>query len=155
MESDEYGVGHQEEQEEEKASDIDFSILSSLWTDVPAGSDYLEQIAQQKFSVSEAPIEEKHTVSSGKSRRRYKDPSAPKNPMSAYLFFVAEERTKLSGTADSQRFSEVARSLGEKWRSMSAADRAPYVELARRDKERYLKEKSQFVGLGQRIYLSP
>jgi hypothetical protein len=110
-----------------------------------------ERIDQQEenFNVSSVQISD----SSNKSRqRRFKHPAAPKNPMSAYLFFVAEQRTQLSGTADSQRFSEVAKSLGRRWRSMSAAERAPYVELARHDKERYLREKESF-GL-QRIYLS-
>jgi hypothetical protein len=85
------------------------------------------------------------------SSRRKKDPAAPKNPKSAYLFFLTEQRSQLSGCVVD--FGEFARDLGVRWRGLSDSERAPYVELARIDKERYVREKEQY-GSGRRVFRS-
>lgn len=76
--------------------------------------------------------------------KRRKDPSAPKNPLSAYLFFITEQRSLLAGKGDGSSFSQVAKDLGSRWKSMTTEEKAPYVEMARKDKERYMNEKKAF-----------
>jgi len=59
-------------------------------------------------------------------KRRKKDPLAPKNPVSAYLFFVAEQRVKLKQEDDLNQnqcsrksFREIAQELGARWKTMT------------------------------------
>jgi hypothetical protein len=52
-------------------------------------------------------------------KRRKKDPKAPKNPVSAYLFYVAEQRVKNTGKSDGKSFAEVAKDLGKQWKNLS------------------------------------
>jgi hypothetical protein len=76
--------------------------------------------------------------------RRRKDPSAPKNPKSAYLFFLTEQRALVSAEDDTRDFTDFAKELGAKWRNLSDEEKKPYFELARKDKERYLGEKAAY-----------
>lgn len=79
-----------------------------------------------------------------KKKKKKKDPSAPKNPISAYLFFVTEQRAKTTGRKDGKSFSEVARELGKKWKELSADEKQPYLQRAKEDKERYRLAKKEF-----------
>eukprot|EP00954_Amorphochlora_amoebiformis_P024380 1365980-Amorphochlora_amoeboformis.AAC.3 len=74
-----------------------------------------------------------------------KDPSAPKNPLSAYLFFVVKQRSDMSPSDSELSFSEMAKKIGRKWREMSKDEKAPYVQLADYDKKRYEREKEQYA----------
>ncbi len=53
-----------------------------------------------------------------KRRKAKKHPSAPKHPMSAYLYFVADHRQKLKQRFPEKGFTEIARMLGDEWRKL-------------------------------------
>lgn len=67
--------------------------------------------------------------------RPKKDPNAPKRPISAYMFFVMEERPELLNTGMS--FAECGRVIGEMWHLLSEAEKAPYHAMAANDRARY------------------
>lgn len=76
-------------------------------------------------------------------KRRRREPGAPKHPLSAYLFYVAEQRQLYAKTAFSAKrtFTEMAQLLGQRWRNMNRVDREPYEKKADLDKQRYEQEK--------------
>lgn len=79
-----------------------------------------------------------------KRRKKTKDPSAPKNPLSAYLFFVVKQRSDMSASDSELSFSAMAKKIGKKWKAMSKEGKVPYLQLAEYDKTRYEKEKKQY-----------
>lgn len=102
-----------------------------------------------KDMVVVAPPEEKlsepeHTPFVRK-RKRTKDPRAPKNPRSAYLFYVSSERARIAGRGDERSFKEQAREIGATWKALSDASRAPYIAMASEDRLRYAKEREEYV----------
>lgn len=70
-------------------------------------------------------------------KRVKKDPSAPKRPMSAFLYFSQGKRTEIKTERPEMKNTEVSRVLGEMWRNLSEAERAPYVERERKEREVY------------------
>ncbi|KAE8056032.1 hypothetical protein FH972_012835 [Carpinus fangiana] len=87
----------------------------------------LEQYLQFK---QEAEKETKKT--------KEKDPLKPKHPMSAFFLFTNERRAAL--LAESKTILEAAKITGEEWKNMTEEERAPYEEIAKKNKEKYLQE---------------
>lgn len=52
--------------------------------------------------------------------------SAPKKPMSAFLFFANEERPRIKSDNPEMKNTEVSKRLGEMWKSKSPKDREPF-----------------------------
>jgi len=69
--------------------------------------------------------------------RAKKDPEAPKRALSAYACFIKQERPKLSKAQPGLPFADGGRILGDRWKGMSDAQRAPFVRQATADRERY------------------
>ncbi|WFD02274.1 hypothetical protein MOBT1_000956 [Malassezia obtusa] len=85
----------------------------------------------------------------GKSRRgNLKDPNAPKKPLSAYFLFLRTirmdpEKCKevLEGEHETTKQSVLA---AAKWRSMSDAEKQPYLEQADKDKTEYERLRREY-----------
>ncbi|CAK9861893.1 unnamed protein product [Sphagnum jensenii] len=79
---------------------------------------------------------------SKKKKRRKKDPNAPKRALSAFMRFQLAERKRMKEDGDqpSMAFQEVSKSIGEKWKRMSATEKEPYEAETRVDQERYKKQ---------------
>mmetsp|Transcript_31383 Transcript_31383/g.55197 ORF Transcript_31383/g.55197 Transcript_31383/m.55197 type:complete len:657 (+) Transcript_31383:109-2079(+) len=102
---------------------------------------YRREKEQMKGSIL-PPVE---TESSKDSKRRKKHPLAPKHPLSAYLFFIATNRRRMSEKYPDKDFKEVARMLGQMWKNLDASDRRIFEILAYADKKRYLEEKERWT----------
>uniref|UniRef100_A0A914D2M5 HMG box domain-containing protein n=1 Tax=Acrobeloides nanus TaxID=290746 RepID=A0A914D2M5_9BILA len=96
-----------------------------------------------------------------KARRKRKDDNLPKHPMSAYLYFHADNFAKIAAAHPEfktgvygEYMSLMNKSLKELWDALSPEDRAKYEELGKKDKARYnaeakeLKERGTFTPLG-------
>ncbi|KAJ1662840.1 hypothetical protein IW140_005547 [Coemansia sp. RSA 1813] len=73
-----------------------------------------------------------------------KDPFHPKRPLSAYMRFVKTKLTRFDpsgGVTLAQR----AQQLGTQWKSMSAGEKAPFVEAANTDLVAYKKALEKYV----------
>ncbi|EOA20618.1 hypothetical protein CARUB_v10000930mg [Capsella rubella] len=73
-----------------------------------------------------------------KKAKKIKDPLKPKQPVSAYLIYANERRAALKG--ENQSVVEIAKMTGEEWKSLSEEQKAPYDQIAKKNKEVYLQE---------------
>jgi structure-specific recognition protein 1 len=80
----------------------------------------------------------------GKKKRAKKDPNAPKGALSAFMMFSKEKRPQVLAENPGIVFTDVAKKIGELWKAAGPADKAPFEELAKQDKERYAREMAAF-----------
>ncbi|XP_042479089.1 high mobility group B protein 3-like [Macadamia integrifolia] len=75
-----------------------------------------------------------------KDKSRKKDPDAPKRPAGAFFVFMEEFRKMYKENfPDNKSVSAVGKAGGEKWKSMSDSEKAPYVAKADKRKADYEK----------------
>jgi hypothetical protein len=79
-----------------------------------------------------------------KKAKKVKDPNAPKRNLSAYFFFMNDQRPKVVKANPDLKVTEVGKKLGELWRAMSDSEKAPYNKKADADKVRYEKQKAAY-----------
>ncbi|XP_051227305.1 high mobility group B protein 6 [Lolium perenne] len=83
--------------------------------------------------------EEGDSKKNGKKKsKKEKDPSRPKQPMSAYFVYSQERRAAL--VAEKKNVPEIGKITGGEWKSMTEAQKAPYEDVARKQKEEYQKQ---------------
>ncbi|KAL1820293.1 hypothetical protein DCAR_0416622 [Daucus carota subsp. sativus] len=69
-----------------------------------------------------------------------KDPNKPKRPASAFFVFMEDFRkTYKEKHPNNKSVAVVGKAGGDKWKSMSEADKAPYVAKAEKRKSEYEK----------------
>jgi upstream-binding transcription factor len=92
----------------------------------------MELLDQYLHFVQEAEHDNK------KKAKKIKDPLKPKQPISAYLIYANERRAALKG--ENKSVIEVAKMAGEEWKNLSEEKKAPYDQMAKKNKEIYLQE---------------
>ncbi|XP_038702436.1 high mobility group B protein 1-like [Tripterygium wilfordii] len=76
----------------------------------------------------------------GKDKRAKKDPNKPKRPASAFFVFLEEFRTTFKKeNPNVKAVSAVGKAGGQKWKSMTKAEKAPYEAKAAKRKVDYEK----------------
>ena len=82
-----------------------------------------------------------------KKPRKKKEPGAPKNPLSAYMFFVKEKRADVKAENPEMSTQDIAKEMGRLWKEDFASEeaRAEWVEMAQQDKERYAHANAEFL----------
>lgn len=75
-----------------------------------------------------------------------KDPNRPRGKMSAYAFFLQEERESVRrGNPNATvNFQEFSRKCADKWRAMTDAVKNRYLRMAEQDKVRFTKEMANY-----------
>ncbi|OWM81171.1 high mobility group B protein 3-like [Punica granatum] len=74
------------------------------------------------------------------AKKAVKDPNKPKRPASAFFVFMEEFRqTYKEKHPNNKSVSVVGKAGGDKWKSMSEAEKAPYVAKAEKRKVEYEK----------------
>uniref|UniRef100_A0A8I5Y7D7 High mobility group protein B1-like n=1 Tax=Rattus norvegicus TaxID=10116 RepID=A0A8I5Y7D7_RAT len=66
----------------------------------------------------------------GETKKKFKDPNAPKRPPSAFFLFCSEYRPKIKGEHPGLSIGDVAKKLGEMWNNTAADDKQPYEKKA-------------------------
>ena len=80
-----------------------------------------------------------------KKARKKKDPNAPKNPRTPFVWFHQKTLADMKLENPSTKFGEAGKKAGELWRAMDSDQRAPFVQKAKDDKERYQEEMKNYV----------
>lgn len=99
-------------------------------------------------------------VPKAKAARAQKDPNAPKKNLSSFMIFSQQQRLAIKEANPKATFGkihpllvhlplsflsgELGKLLGAEWKSLSEKEKAPYVELADKEKARYLVEKAEY-----------
>jgi hypothetical protein len=85
-------------------------------------------------------------VRSNGSKRRKKDPAAPKRGCSSYIFFCKHKRSAVKEDNPDMKGTDVTRELGRIWREeTSDKKKKRYIKEATEDKERYLEEMKHYT----------
>ncbi|KAI3949719.1 hypothetical protein MKX01_040936 [Papaver californicum] len=75
-----------------------------------------------------------------KKEKAVKDPNKPKRPASAFFVFMEDFRTQFKEKhPNNKSVSVVGKAGGDKWKSLSDAEKAPYVAKAEKRKVEYNK----------------
>ncbi|OVA00626.1 High mobility group box domain [Macleaya cordata] len=94
-----------------------------------------------KLSVKrKAPVNDRAGKKPAKKEKPVKDPNKPKRPASAFFVFMEEFRkTFKEKHPNNKSVSVVGKAGGDKWKSMSDAEKAPFVAKAEKRKTEYNK----------------
>ncbi|XP_040282097.1 high mobility group protein B1 [Bufo bufo] len=85
----------------------------------------------------------------GETKKKFKDPNAPKRPPSAFFLFCSEFRPKIKGEHPGLTIGDVAKKLGEMWNNTSSEDKVPYEKKASKLKEKYKKDMTSYRTKGK------
>ncbi|KAF9600975.1 hypothetical protein IFM89_014960 [Coptis chinensis] len=77
-----------------------------------------------------------------KKTKKEKDPLKPKRSLSAFFIYMNERRAAL--VEQNNNVPEIGKIAGEEWKNMSEEQRKPYEEIAKKQKEEYLKEMEHY-----------
>ena len=86
-----------------------------------------------------------------KSKRKKKDPNAPKRPLSAFFLFCHDERPAVKQIHPSYSVGEVAKELGERWAKVSPEAKQKYEASAQIEKGRYEKDMANYKNGGKSV----
>ncbi|KAF2324794.1 hypothetical protein GH714_017103 [Hevea brasiliensis] len=93
-----------------------------------------------KLSVNKKPAK----AAGKKSGKAAKDPNKPKRPASAFFVFMEEFREQYKKEHPKNKsVAAVGKAGGDRWKSMSEADKAPYVAKAEKRKSEGPKEEEE------------
>ncbi|KAH7103682.1 high mobility group box domain-containing protein [Auriculariales sp. MPI-PUGE-AT-0066] len=76
------------------------------------------------------------------SKSKAKSGDKPKRALSAYMFFVQDNRENIKEENPDAKFGEIGKLLGARWKEMTDADKKPYNEKAAKDKLRAERERN-------------
>ena len=79
---------------------------------------------------------------SKRGRKSPRNPGAPKNAMTAYMFFSKAVRPRLRKSNPTATFGELGKLIGNGWRQLPHREREPYEILAQLDRQRFSQAKS-------------
>ncbi|GKV48338.1 hypothetical protein SLEP1_g55161 [Rubroshorea leprosula] len=101
------------------------------------GSKSKSDTKSSKLSVNKKAAPTKAGKKPGKAA---KDPNKPKRPASAFFVFMEEFREQYKKEHPKNKsVAAVGKAGGDKWKSLSEADKAPYVAKAEKRKVEYEK----------------
>lgn len=72
----------------------------------------------------------------------------PKKNLSPYLYFASQRRPELKKECPDMSFFEYTQTIAAEWKLLSKSDKKPFNDIAAKDKERYEKEKREYVENG-------
>jgi len=80
-----------------------------------------------------------------RQNRKPKDPNLPKHPRSAWLYFTIELRPRRSEQNPEKSMTELTTMLSKEWKAMGPPKKKKYEDMAKKDKDRYEREKKQYL----------
>ncbi|KAF5476257.1 hypothetical protein F2P56_007990 [Juglans regia] len=100
----------------------------------------LKPVEERKVGKRKAMTKADKSVKQKKQRNAKKDPNKPKRPASAFFVFLEEFRKDFKKEhPDVKAVSAVGKAGGQKWKSMSDAEKAQYEAKAAKRKSEYEK----------------
>mmetsp|Transcript_35233 Transcript_35233/g.41560 ORF Transcript_35233/g.41560 Transcript_35233/m.41560 type:complete len:198 (-) Transcript_35233:194-787(-) len=79
------------------------------------------------------------------TKKKVKDPNAPKGAKTAYIYFCDQTRAELKVDEPELTFGEVGKKLGSLWGALDQKSKAPFVKQAAADKARFDEEMADYT----------
>jgi hypothetical protein len=86
-----------------------------------------------------------HVAAAALNKKRPRQEGEPKRPLSSYFLFSMQTRPLLQKKYPGLGFGEYGKKLGELWKKLSPAGRAPFEDEATRLKEEYAVEYAKWA----------
>lgn len=99
---------------------------------------------QQQQSQSKSKPTQLGRDPRGRKKKRLHNPTAPKHPMSGFLFFSMSVRGEIAALMPKANVGQVSKVVAERWRQMTMEERSPWNKKADEDKARYAREIGAF-----------
>uniref|UniRef100_A0A2K5RPT4 Nuclear autoantigen Sp-100 n=1 Tax=Cebus imitator TaxID=2715852 RepID=A0A2K5RPT4_CEBIM len=87
----------------------------------------------------------------GETKKKFKDPNAPKRPPLAFFLFCSEYCSKIKGEHPGLSIGDVAKKLGETWNDTAADDNQAYEKKVVKLKEKYEKDIAAYQAKGNKL----
>ncbi|KAE8728545.1 HMG1/2-like protein [Hibiscus syriacus] len=104
----------------------------------------LKPADDRKVGKRKATVDRSRVQKAKKERKANKDPNKPKRPPSAFVFLAEFRTTFKKENPNVKAVSAVGKAAGEKWKSMSEEDKAPYEAKAQKRKGDYEKQMKDY-----------
>jgi len=102
--------------------------------------------SEKKRKTPKKKAKSKNQKTEKKGTKRPKtDPKKPKRAISAYNYYVQENRANINKQNQDKKFSEISKMMGDTWRNLTETERTPYALKAQEDKKRYEMEMKNYV----------
>lgn len=106
-----------------------------------------EQLDPSHANEEQSPERREYKKRRDCSGAERKAPGAPKRFKSSYIcFFMAKQTEIKEELGEKATVMMVSKRSAEKWKALTAVERAHWDEVAAQDKQRYLAEKSTYTG---------
>ncbi|KAJ1703061.1 hypothetical protein LUZ63_002840 [Rhynchospora breviuscula] len=98
-------------------------------------------MGRPKKAESQAAGKRKAAAPKKISKKAKKDPNKPKRPPSAFFVFMDDFRKEFNEkNPKNKSVAAVSKAGGDRWKSLSESDKAPFVAKAEKHKEEYNKK---------------
>ena len=74
------------------------------------------------------------------SKKKKKDPNAPRSVITAYAFFFREKQATIKEQNPNAKLGDISKSVSQVWKALGETERAVYEQKNAEDKIRYAKE---------------
>jgi hypothetical protein len=112
------------------------SPLPESWTRPSLDMAKLKELTGDDGFIAK-PIQSSKKQVKFEKRRGKRDPNAPKEPLSAFMFFSSNKRDEVRQANPEVRFADVGKKLKEMWTQMTLTEKQPYTIMELKDKSRY------------------
>ncbi len=89
--------------------------------------------------------QQKVSVPSPKKKKKTKDPNAPKRPMTTYMFYNQDVRSKLKDENPDLSFGDLGKLIGQKYKQLTAEEKQKYTDQAEEAKAAYDKAMEKYT----------
>ena len=83
--------------------------------------------------------------------RRKKEYGAPKKALTAFLFYLLDKRVHYRRLYPGLHHREIVSEIGQSWNRLSPEQREPYEAMAQKDRDRYDREKEEYMRTRQPV----
>ena len=87
-------------------------------------------------------LKEKYLDDAFSKIKAKRDPNKPKRPLSSYTIFCNEVRENIKKNNPKLSFSEMNKTLGEKWKQLE--DKQKYIEVAQQKRQEYQEKLEEY-----------
>jgi len=86
-----------------------------------------------------------HKDPRGRKKKRARHPTAPKHPMSGFLFYASDVRPEITQENPGKTVGFISQIIAKKWKVLTPEQKSPWDQKASADKARYAKEMETYL----------